>query len=70
MIEVLKKMNITNKHEDIKSETTEHIKAEKQKLRVLKLKYKLVDEVYITYYITEKRKEEINEEDEEEDCTR
>jgi ribosome recycling factor len=52
LVQVLEKVDATSKHEDAKPEATKHVEAEKQKLRASKLEYKLVDELYVTYYVT------------------
>jgi hypothetical protein len=52
LVEVLEKVDATSKREDAKPEATKHVEAEKPKLRASKLEYKLVDEVYVTYYVT------------------
>jgi len=52
LTQVLKKVNTTNKHEDVNPEATKHVKAEKSKTQASKLKYKLVNEVYVTCYVT------------------
>jgi ribosome recycling factor len=52
LVQVLEKVDATSKREDANPEATKHVEAEKQKLRALKLEYKLVDEVYVTYYAT------------------
>ena len=52
LVQVLEKVDTMNKREDAKPKATKDIEAEKQKVRASKLEYKLVDEVYVTYYVT------------------
>lgn len=52
LIRVLEKMNARNKTEDVKLEITKHVEAEKSKIQVSKLKYKLIDKVYIDLFVT------------------
>lgn len=52
LIRALKKMNARNKTEDVKLEITKHVETEKSKIRVSKLKYKLIDEVYVDLSVT------------------
>lgn len=47
LIWALEKVDTKNKPEDAKLEASKHIEAEKPKIQALKLKYKLVDEVYV-----------------------
>lgn len=47
LIRALKKINVKNKTENFKLKITKHVKAEKLKIRISKLKYKLVDEMYV-----------------------
>ncbi|KAL8671532.1 MAG: hypothetical protein Q9168_003977 [Polycauliona sp. 1 TL-2023] len=54
LTQALKKVEATTKREDIESNPTKHIEAEKPKTRASKLEYKLVDEVWDT--ITSKYK--------------
>ncbi len=52
LAQVLEKVDATNKREDANPEATKHVEAEKPKTRASKLEYKLVDEVYVTCYVT------------------
>jgi hypothetical protein len=47
LIRALEKLNARNKTKDIKIEVTKHVEAKKSKIRASKLKYKLIDEVYV-----------------------
>jgi hypothetical protein len=47
LIRALEKLNARNKTKDIKIKITKHVEAKKLKIRVSKLKYKLIDEVYV-----------------------
>jgi len=47
----LEKVEATTKREDIRSKPINYTKDGKLKTRASKLKYKLVDEVYILYFI-------------------
>lgn len=46
LMQVLRKLNITNKIKAVKSEATEITKVDESKTQALKLKYKLMNEVY------------------------
>lgn len=48
LVRILEKVDIKNKPEDARSEATKYIEAEKRKVRTSKLKYRLVDKVYVT----------------------
>jgi ribosome recycling factor len=52
LVQVLNNADATNKRKEAKPEAIKHVEAEKRKIRASKLKYKLVDEVYVTYYVT------------------
>ena len=47
----LEKIKTENKTKDTKLEVTKHVEAEKPRIRTSKLKYKLVDEVYVSLYV-------------------
>lgn len=52
LAQVLEKVDTMNKCEDANPETTKHVEAEKPKTQASKLKYKLVNKVYVTCYVT------------------
>ena len=49
--QVFEKVDVTTKHADAKPEARKHIEAGKPKTRASKLEYKLVDEVYVSYFM-------------------
>lgn len=49
---MLEKVKNTNKYKDAIPGIIKDIKAEKSKIRTSKIKYKLVDKIYVIYFIT------------------
>ena len=49
--QVFENVDVTTKHADAKPEARKHIEAGKPKTRASKLDYKLVDEVYVPYFM-------------------
>jgi len=52
LVRTLKKLNVKNKIKNAKLKIQKHVIAKKPKIRASKLKYKLIDEMYIDSFVT------------------